>query len=344
MSNFIIEHLDVSIPYCCNEKHKGEAKQLDIIRDFNLNIEVGEFVVILGPSGCGKSTLLSAISGLKEPTQGRVIYNNQSFFDKERQINLATEKRNIGFVFQSYALWPHLSVYQNLAFPLKVRRFSRSEIKDRVHKFLDIVHMGQHINSYPDELSGGERQRIALARSLIYNPSLLLLDEPLANIDANLKQVLLKEIKSIHSHFNLTTLYVTHDQSEAFEIADRIVIMKEGKIMQQGTPRHIYEQSSNEFVAKFIGNNNVLKGEALQSLSLSDELDDSSVATIRPEDIIVTSNGMYCGVIKDLVYLGARIRCNLETRGISLITYLEPDSGFVCGDTLDFNIKHYHLI
>lgn len=344
MSNFIIKNLNVSFPDSAIKEKDSHVGQLKVINNFNLDIKRGEFVVILGPSGCGKSTLLSTISGLKKPDSGTIEYNHQLFYERERQINLPAEKRNIGFVFQSYALWPHMSVYQNIAFPLKVRKYARSKIRAKVEDILDLVEMRKHINSYPDQLSGGERQRVALARSLVYNPSLLLLDEPLANIDANLKETLLREIKTIHSRLNLTTMYVTHDQTEAFEIADRIVIMKDGLIMQQGTPQQIYTQSENEFVANFVGINNIVKDEDLKKLTLKEHIQTSDIATIRPEDIVVTCDGKYQGVIRELVYLGDRIKCSLEFNSIPLITYLEQDSELKRGDVFNFDIRHYHFI
>jgi len=260
-----------------------------VIDNFNVDIQSGELIVILGNSGCGKSTLLSAISGLKVPEEGSILFEDEIFFDSNKKIDIATEKRNIGFCFQSYALWPHMTVEENIAFPLKNRKMSKKNINEKVKWILEIVELLGYEDRYPNELSGGEKQRVALARSLVYDPKLLLLDEPLANLDAKLKKVLVKKIREIHDKLNLTTIYVTHDQNEAFEIADRIIIMKHGKIMQIGNPVEVYQNPSNMFVSNFIGQNNFLSYEDMEKLNLHDRKKDmkNSKLSIRPEKIMI---------------------------------------------------------
>ena len=190
-----------------------------VLHHFDLHINDGELAVILGPSGCGKSTLLTAVSGLMKPSDGRIAFGDTCFFSQKDRVNLPAERRNIGFVFQSYALWPHMDVAENIAFPLKARRYAKRQIQQSIAEMLDAVHMRGYEHRYPSELSGGEKQRIALTRSLVYHPSMLLLDEPLANLDAHLKTSLIREIKDIQRRLGITMIYVTHDQSEAFEIA-----------------------------------------------------------------------------------------------------------------------------
>lgn len=283
--------------YECMKVDKLESKKFfenekiknNVIDDFDIEINPGELIVILGNSGCGKSTLLSAISGLKEPEQGKIVFGDSVFYDSDEKINMDTEKRKIGFCFQSYALWPHMTVRDNIAFPLKIRKLGKKTIDDKVKEILKMVGLLGYEGRYPSELSGGEKQRIALARSLVYDPKLLLLDEPLANLDAKLKEILVREIREIHEKLELTTIYVTHDQGEAFEIADRIIVMKHGKIMQIGTPEEVYRNPSNIFVSNFIGKNNFLTDDEAEKLNLSErkKMDKNFKMNIRPEKISI---------------------------------------------------------
>jgi ABC-type Fe3+/spermidine/putrescine transport system ATPase subunit len=334
MNNLIVKDLTVSYD------------KKTVLENFNLTVKNKELVVILGPSGCGKSTLLSSISGLIKPSDGSIAFGDNCLFDKQNKINMPVEMRNIGFVFQSYALWPHMDIYSNIAYPLKVRKYSRSDIKKQVEKILKVVDMQGYEKRYPNELSGGEKQRIALARSLVYEPSILLLDEPLANLDANLKASLICEIKSIQQKLGITMIYVTHDQNEAFEIADRIVIMKEGKIMQQGSPREIYCKCKNLFVADFIGKNNILKTCDLKPCFIKNmkKCHCNNAITIRPEDIEITSNGDYKGKIKDVLYKGDRTEYIIETNDTSLLARTNYDTDFKKGSKVSFNIKRYHVL
>lgn len=316
-----------------------------ILEDFNLTIHEGELVVILGPSGCGKSTLLSAISGLKKPDEGAIRFGDKCLYDDKDRINVPVEARNIGFVFQSYALWPHMSVHQNIAFPLKVRKYSCAKIKSLVSEVLEVVDMADYASRYPNELSGGEKQRIALARSLVYKPSLLLLDEPLANLDANLKGSLIREIKAIQQKLGITMIYVTHDQAEAFEIADRIVIMKSGVIMQQGSPREVYGRCKNLFVADFIGKNNIFKTcDRHRPCFLQHVKACKNAVSIRPEDIEITKSGAYQGMIKEIRYKGDRTECIIEANNTRLMVYTKDDHNLKEGMDVAFDIKRYNII
>lgn len=341
MSILKIDNLTVS--YKNTDKDDKATSRKRIIENFNLDIASGELIVILGPSGCGKSTLLSAISGLIKPDCGSIKYNDETLFNKDKRISVPAEKRNIGFVFQSYALWPHMTVYQNIELPLKAHRFSKAEAKSAIENILDIVHMKGYEGRYPDELSGGEKQRIALARSLVYRPSLLLLDEPLANLDANLKISLISEIKDIQKELGITTIYVTHDQQEAFEIADRIVIMNEGKIMQQGTPMGIYKHSDNLFVAEFVGKNNIFKAGDRCPRFLK-QCQHHKAATIRPEDIEICNSGQHTAVVKHLTHRGDHIEYIVDTEGYKLVVKASNEDEYKVGDNISFCIKRHHVI
>lgn len=335
MSELMIKQLNVSYEKKC------------VLKNFNLDIQNGELVVVLGPSGCGKSTLLSAVSGLKKPDAGSIQFGNVCLFDKERKVNVPVEQRNIGFVFQSYALWPHMTVYDNIAYPLKIRKMGKEQIQQGVTEMINIVNMDGYEHRFPNELSGGEKQRIALARSLVYHPSLLLLDEPLANLDANLKTALIQEIKRIQQKLGITMIYVTHDQTEAFEIADRIVIMKDGEIMQKGSPREIYCHCKNLFVADFIGKNNILrtcdhKGSCF--MKHARHCHGKKAITIRPEDIDITPNGTYTGVIKDVLYKGDRTEYIIQTDDADILACSNSDNSLKRGMDVAFNIKRYHII
>lgn len=222
-------------------------------RDINFHIADGEFVTLLGPSGCGKSTTLAAVAGLDKPTEGVIRTSERIFFSSATNTFLPAEDRNCGLVFQTYALWPHLTVFDNVAFPLKLRNVPKEERKRLIEQVLALVEMEPLAGRYPHELSGGQQQRVALARTLVYKPSILLLDEPLSNLDAKLRERARVWLGELKHQLRMTTLYVTHDQAEALTLSDRIVIMDKGRIVQIGTPEEIYENPAEAFVADFIG-------------------------------------------------------------------------------------------
>ena len=229
----------------------GKVTALDRL---NLTIKDGELVTLLGPSGCGKTTTLRSVSGFLKPDEGEIYIGNRNITD------IPPEKRGIGLVFQNYALWPHMTVFQNLAFGLELRKVPLEEIKKRVRTVLSVVKLEGYEDRYPRQLSGGQQQRVALARAIILEPDILLLDEPLSNLDALLREQMRFEIAQIHKRLGITTLYVTHDQTEAMVISDRIVIMKDGKVMQDGKPEEIYLRPKNRFVAGFMGTTTFLEG------------------------------------------------------------------------------------
>ena len=234
------------------EHVKKSYGDVDVIHDFSLDIKDGDFVSFLGPSGCGKTTCLRMVSGLEKNTGGIIKIDDAIVSDPDNKMILAPEKRKVGMVFQSYAVWPHMNVFDNVAYPLKVAKTNKSELNDRVNEILKIVELTGYEKRMPDALSGGQQQRVALARGLVAQPKVLLLDEPLSNLDAKLREKMRGDIRKIQQDFGITCIYVTHDQIEAFTMSDKIVIMNAGNIIQEGSPDEIRENPINDFVADFI--------------------------------------------------------------------------------------------
>lgn len=322
-------------------------KNNTVIDNLNIDIKDGKLTVLLGPSGCGKSTLLSAISGLIVPTKGSVSFKQKELYCYERGINVPVEKRNIGYVFQDYALWPHMTVYDNIAYPLKVKKYKKHVVNEKVNKILNIVGLSERIKSYPGQLSGGEKQRVAFARAIVLEPDILLLDEPLANLDANLKKHLLSQIKKIQQDLKTTMIYVTHDQSEAFEIADEIVVMNKGKVMQKGTSKLLYNNPENYFVASFIGNNNIIKKcdyhKHCFCYKLCKDYDNKAIG-VRPEDILISSNGKYEGKIINSIFSGSNISYIIKSDKLELIANGNVNNELNIGDNIRYDIRKYHVI
>ncbi|MDB5563205.1 MAG: transporter ATP-binding protein [Hyphomicrobiales bacterium] len=317
------------------------------VNDVSFTVGDGELVTLLGPSGCGKSTTLAAIAGLDVPTSGSIRVDKSVFFDSTSGISLPAESRNCGLVFQSYALWPHLSVEQNVAFPLKLRRVPKAEQRRRVGEVLELVEMNALAGRFPHELSGGQQQRVALARAIVYRPAVLLLDEPLSNLDAKLRERARVWLGEIHHQIRQTTLYVTHDQLEALALSDRIAVMNGGKIAQLATPREIYEAPADLFVADFIGTSSFFKGVLTKATQLGEvaevrlsggELlrvlthksiaaDQNVVIAVRPENIqILTSPAhrpdqdgtVLAARITGRSYLGAHYQYELMVEGVAV--------------------------
>lgn len=222
------------------------------VQNFNLSIENGTFVSFLGPSGCGKTTSLRMIAGLEENTHGRIYFDKEVVSDPAAKKFLPPEHRNVGMVFQSYAVWPHMNVFENIAYPLKLKKISAEQIKHDVLQILDVVELSGLEKRKSHELSGGQQQRVALARGLVMRPRILLLDEPLSNLDAKLREKMRRDIRKIQQELKLTMVYVTHDQKEAFQMSDKVVVMNQGKIEQVGSPQEVQSKPANEFVADFI--------------------------------------------------------------------------------------------
>jgi len=236
----------------------GEQRALDNV---GFAVTDGELFTLLGPSGCGKSTTLMSIAGFLMPDEGRIAIADKTFFDAARRISVPAERRNLGIVFQSYAVWPHMTVFDNLAFPLRVRKVKRGAMRTRVREVLELVEMAAFEQRYPHQLSGGQQQRIALGRALVYSPSVLLLDEPFSNLDAKLRERARTWVKDLQQTLGLTTIFVTHDQDEALSMSDRVLVMDHGRVLQIGTPEEIYRRPANRFVAEFVGRVNLISGQ-----------------------------------------------------------------------------------
>ncbi|GGL17653.1 ABC transporter ATP-binding protein [Sphaerisporangium melleum] len=259
----------------------------------DLDIGGGEFIALLGPSGCGKSTALNLLAGLLAPTRGSI------WIDEQRVDTLPPEKRNFGMVFQNYALFPHLTVAENVAFGLRMRKVGKAERAERVRKALELVRLTEQAGKHPGQLSGGQQQRVAIARAIVVRPRLVLMDEPLSNLDAKLRLDMRTEIRLLHQELSLTTVYVTHDQAEALSLADRLVVMRAGVVQQIGRPSEVYERPANAFVAAFVGYRNALPGrligadveiEGLGRIRHGDgdlPAEGEAVAMIRPDDLVI---------------------------------------------------------
>jgi putative spermidine/putrescine transport system ATP-binding protein len=275
----------------------------------SLKVEQGEFLTLLGPSGCGKSTLLGLIAGSLEPDAGEILIAGR------RVDNLPSERRNIGMVFQSYALFPHLSVRENVAFGLRMRRVSALEIKRRVGTALEMVGLSALLERFPRQLSGGQQQRVALARALVIEPAVLLLDEPLSNLDARLREQLRDELRGLQNHLRTTSVYVTHDQAEALALSDRIAVMNAGQIIEIGSPLELYRSPKYRFTAEFLGNTNLIRAQAEQGvlhLPWNERLpwhqaSGRVLLSVRPEDISLELDPNGLGTVESSVFLGAWI-------------------------------------
>jgi inositol-phosphate transport system ATP-binding protein len=289
------------------------------LEPLNLSVDDGEFVAVLGPSGCGKSTTLFILAGIYAPTRGDVLFDGQKVNEVE------AKDRNIGIVFQSYALYPHMDVRENIQFPLKFKKIEKTEAERLVGESAKLVHIEELLNRKPSQLSGGQQQRVALARALVKEPQLLLLDEPLSNLDAILRMTMRSEIKSLQQRLGITTILVTHDQLEAMTMADRIVCMSRGRIEQIGSPKNLYDNPSSLFVANFIGAPpiNLLQGKASQSklaiddfvITLNQAFEGLLTLGIRPENIRFTEQG-----------IKAKVK-QLETMGRETLYFLESSLG-----------------
>ncbi|WAJ36211.1 ABC transporter ATP-binding protein [Pseudomonas sp. GOM7] len=280
-----------------------------IFSDINCEIGQGEFVTLLGPSGCGKSTLLRCIAGLTDVDGGRIVLSGEDL------VPLPPQKRGIGMVFQSYALFPNMSVAQNVAFGLRMQKVAKAESEQRVREALEMVELGDFAARYPHQLSGGQCQRVALARSLVTRPRLLLLDEPLSALDARIRKHLREQIRAIQQELNLTTIFVTHDQEEALTMSDRIFLMNAGQIVQSGDAETLYTAPVDAFAAGFIGNYNLLEADAASRL-LGQPL--TSRVAIRPEAIAFADSGIAAQILGHSL-LGNVIRYRVEAQGCQLL-------------------------
>ena len=321
------------------------ANSKPAVQDLSLDIQHGEIVTLLGPSGCGKTTTLRMVAGLEVPDRGEIYFGDQAVVITARRLCVSPDKRNVGMVFQSYAIWPHMTVAENVAFPLKSHKFPRKEVKDRVRKTLELVGMAGYEDRPGPLLSGGQQQRVAFARALVTEPQVLLLDEPFSNLDAKLREQMRIEVKLLQKRLKIAVLFVTHDQIEALSLSNRIALMSVGVVQQQGPPRLLYEQPANEFVRDFVGRTLLFKGRvqsgnpAGQMAIALDGAPDcvlfgrtynsggvksggSVYIAIRPEDVEIlpalaaqAPSGMIAGTARATLFVGERIEYQVEVDG-----------------------------
>jgi len=322
-----------------------------IIPDLSIEIKDKEFFTLLGPSGCGKTTLLRMIAGFN------TIEGGDFFFNEKRINDMDASKRNIGMVFQNYAIFPHYTVKQNVEFGLKNRRLPKAEIDESTNKFLELMRILEFKDRMPERLSGGQQQRVALARALVIKPDVLLMDEPLSNLDAKLRMEMRQAIRDLQKEVGITTVYVTHDQEEAMAISDRIAVMKDGVIQQVGTPQEIYHRPSNLFVATFIGGTNLIDaqyspddgrvrmdGYEFRMKNIACDTESPVVLSVRPEDLQMSADpdeGIKSR-ITDSVFLGMNTHFLVRIPGgqtIEIIHESIMNSGFKVGDTVYLRIK-----
>ncbi len=319
-------------------KHFGSVVAVD---QLNLQILSNSFLTLLGPSGCGKTTILRMIAGLETPTEGVITIGNKVVFDSARGINLPPNRRNVGFLFQNYALWPHMTVYQNIAFGLENLSWSRKEIRERVGELLKMLRIEQFENRYPNELSGGQQQRVAIARTMAPKPKVLFLDEPLSNLDAKLRMEMRAELKRLHRDTDSTFVYVTHDQQEAMTLSTMICVLDKGRLQQYAKPLQMYSRPGSIFVADFLGNpsmnfidGRLYEGGALRFGGLEARFQPDNAVTlsaqevtvgIRPENISIEENGRLVGTVYSSLPSGMETTVKLHVNGMALTAVVFGD-------------------
>jgi iron(III) transport system ATP-binding protein len=335
-------------------------------QDVSFDVPEGKLFTLLGPSGCGKTTTLRSIAGLEKPVSGEIEVAGKTIYSSAKGVFVAPNKRNFGMVFQSYAIWPHMNVFQNVAFPLEVRRMSRATIKEKVERVLQAVQLDHLVDREATKLSGGQQQRLALARALVMEPQLLLLDEPLSNLDAKLRDRMRSELKRLQRELGLTTVYVTHDQSEALALSHEIAVMNDGQVVQIGTPRQIYEQPKNQFVADFVGTTNSICGtvtevddghgrclvaSALGPLRVAASegvaKDKTVIVSVRPEDVELSEQQPLAAdgenICKAIVtakdFLGEYLDFQLRVGDVVLLARAHPSLRTPAGDPIYLRMK-----
>jgi iron(III) transport system ATP-binding protein len=354
------------------DKHFGPETA---VLDFNILIEQGEFVTLLGPSGCGKTTTLRCVAGLERPDGGEIHIGDKLVASHPKDIYLNPEDRNIGMVFQSYAVWPHMTVFNNVAYGLKVRKVSKTETRKKTMRALELVGLDQQADRYATKLSGGQRQRVALARAIVYEPNVILFDEPLSNLDAKLREQMRDEIVRLQKEVGITSIFVTHDQSEALVMSDRVVVMDKAVIQQVGNPQDIYANPANAFVANFIGVTSLLEGKILArdgnicDLEIPSKNNQSPLriqaagapgtsagenvyVSLRPEDIVLhineptgTDNGNIVEAkVIDTVYLGSFLECRVDVSGHEVNIQIDHFEQLSKGQKVFISIQPEHVL
>jgi iron(III) transport system ATP-binding protein len=335
------------------------------VRGVSLDIAEGQFYTLLGPSGCGKTTTLRCVAGLERPDEGEISVGGELVYSSKQQIWVPPHARNIGMVFQSYAIWPHMTVFDNVAFPLRHKspRPLRDEIRDKVMKALALVHLDGLDERPAPYLSGGQQQRLALARALVAEPRVLLLDEPLSNLDAKLREEMRLELRDVVERLKVTTLFVTHEQIEALTMSDRIGVMKDGEIVQEGSPADIYRRPTGAFVADFVGKTNMLRGRivgpnrvetAIGTLACRIDADAEGAKavtlTVRPENIILAEAppaegaNIVCGRIEAIVYLGNMLECVVMVGPQRIRVQLHPSTALERGAEVRLRMPAEHCL
>jgi iron(III) transport system ATP-binding protein len=336
----------------CTEYPNDRGEPVRAAQDVSFEVPEGQLFTLLGPSGCGKTTTLRSIAGLERPRSGEIAVGDRVVYSSSRGIFVAPNRRGFGMVFQSYAIWPHMSVFQNAAFPLEVRRLPRKEIRDKVMRVLAAVQLEGLAEREATRLSGGQQQRLALARALVMEPELLLLDEPLSNLDAKLRERMRFELKRLQRELKITTVYVTHDQSEALALSHSIAVMSEGRIEQTGSPRDIYERPRSRFVADFVGATNFIEGEMLaggRARAAFGEIDTGAAAelregervllSVRPEDVELSETrpdgrNVWEGRVDQKVFLGEFVDFQVKLGDRILLSRQHPSLRTPIGGTI----------
>lgn len=338
-----------------------DGERVQALDDVSFSIAEGQFFTLLGPSGCGKTTLLRSLAGLEKPDSGQVSIAGEVVFSAENKIQLPANARDIGMVFQSYAIWPHMTVFDNVAFPLQVgkRRLGRSVIAQRVAQALATVQLDGYENRPATNLSGGQQQRLALARALVREPKILLLDEPLSNLDAKLRERMRFELRDLQRRLGLTTVYVTHDQTEALAMSTEVAVMSAGQVVQQGTPRAIYDRPHDRFTASFVGSTNFIAGTVtgergangfrpiatphgtmFAPVPAEQRTGDAVIVAARPQNILVSMTpfvaleNSFAGRVREVVFVGDYLDCQIEVQEASLRVYIHPRLSIERGDQL----------
>jgi iron(III) transport system ATP-binding protein len=344
----------------------SEGKRISALSNVDLTIPANRIFTLLGPSGCGKTTLLRCIVGLEMPDSGEVKIGEEVVFSKEKNIFVPPERRGLGMVFQTYAIWPHMNVFDNVAYPLQTRKEPREEIRRKVAKTLRFVQLEGFENRPATKLSGGQQQRVALARALVAEPKVILFDEPLSNLDAKLREETRKELRRFLGELKITAVYVTHDRIEALSLSDAVAVMRDGRILEIGTPREIYFDSNQRFVADFIGRTNLIEGRVASTEDRYAMIDSAigpivcpikpglspgkEVAVcVRPEFITVSAGevkkgqlNLFRGRVDSLVFVGDAYEGEVRIGDIQMITRIEPAAGVGEGETVTVQFEPDH--
>jgi iron(III) transport system ATP-binding protein len=337
----------------------------------SLSIPAGSFFTLLGPSGCGKSTLLRSVAGLEKPNAGEIVVGGETMFSSYKNINVSPNRRRFGMVFQSYAVWPHMTVFENVAFPLEVQR--QSGVRKKVMKVLEMVGLAELHDRYAPNLSGGQQQRVAFARAVVAEPAVLLLDEPLSNLDAALREQMRSELRQLQKRLGVTSVYVTHDQSESLSMSDQIAVMSAGKVLEIGTPGEIYQRPKREFSARFVGGGNIIKGTIngvssdpdtvrvdtpigpICAAPVAEVTRGDAYVLIRPENVHVVHPGQarregqptYSGKVVDYQFVGLNTELTVElAQGVEVRLRVPGlyEAGLAEVISIEFDEEWTHLI